>query len=68
MKDGQALALHYSGGSQRRDMDRLRSERATAGAARLTPGQGLALASGLSLGLWGAIWWVISTVISLSPY
>jgi hypothetical protein len=65
MNDRRAVVLYYSAGSQGLDTERSRSERPAAEAApRLASGQGLALASVLALGLWSAIWWVVSAVSS----
>jgi hypothetical protein len=69
MSDSRVVVLHYSAGSRTLDTERFRSEPPAAeAAARLALGPSLLLALLLSLGLWGAIWWVASAVISMWPW
>jgi hypothetical protein len=62
------LVVHYSASSRSLDTERFRPAPPVAEAVpSLAPGQSLALALALSLGLWGTIWWIASAVISLWP-
>jgi hypothetical protein len=65
VSDREVLVFQYSASSWNIDIERFRSEPPAAETApRLAPGPSLLLALLLSLGLWGAIWWVASFAIS----
>jgi hypothetical protein len=65
MSDRGVVVARYSAGSRSRDTERLRSEPSAAEAApKLAAGPSLLLALLLSLGLWGGIWWMVSSVWS----
>jgi hypothetical protein len=69
MSDRGVVVARYSAGFRSRDTERLRSEPSAAETApKLAAGPSLLLALLLSLGLWGAIWWVASAVISMWPW
>jgi hypothetical protein len=65
VSDRQVLVFQYSASSWNIDTERFRSEPPAAETIpRLAPGPSLLLALLLSLGLWGAFWWVASFAIS----
>ena len=68
MSDRRVVVFHYPAGSGSFDTERFRSEAPAAEAtSRLAPGASLLLALLLSLGLWGGIWEIVSTLISMWP-
>jgi hypothetical protein len=68
MSDRRVVVFHYPAGSGSFDTEQFRSEAPAAGAtSRLAPGASLLLALLLSLGLWGGIWRIVSTLISMWP-
>ena len=68
MNDRRVVVFHYPGGLGSFDTERFRSEAPAAEAtSRLAPGASLLLALLLSLGLWGGIWRIVSTLISMWP-